>query len=137
MADKTRKVIVLGNGRGGKVPEWAEPVRETYWYEATVMRNRNGMAVTRLQQGSLQATSALDALDKLDARAKEVWRGTIVKSKVCEVDKNGVIVATTESPEKEIKKDYTPYDDYYDDKKIEMWEWTSRWTPPNFRTYKG
>ena len=73
--------------------------KETFWYEATVMRMRGKTACHRKQQGSLQATSGLDALDQLEAKAKNTWRGTIIRAKVCEVDANGEIIATTESNE--------------------------------------
>lgn len=123
MADKVKEVIVLKQ-------------QETFWYEATVMRNRNGMAVTRTQQGTLQATSPLDALDKLDERAKTAWRGQIVRAKVCEMDENGVIVSTTNSiPPDKPDLNLIPYEDEIDSKDI--WEWTTRWTPPIFRTYRG
>ena len=104
--------------------------KETFWYEATVMRMRGKTACHRKQQGSLQATSGLDALDQLEAKAKNTWRGTIIRAKVCEVDANGEIIATTESNEK--SQDVT-----YDKQKTAIWEWATPWNPPTFRTYKG
>jgi len=108
--------------------------KELYWFEAVVVRNRNGVAVERNQQGSVQATCALDALDVLALRAKTIWRGFIKSAKVYEVDQEGEIVASTSSER------YDPVDETSHDvtlRDAEVWRYATVLGKVSFKTYNG
>lgn len=85
--------------------------RETFWYEAEILvRLADGWGdKTSKRQGTINADGPLDALDVLHEKAKESWNGTVIKAKVCTVDENGEIVATTTSSRVEPKEDKTSH----------------------------
>jgi hypothetical protein len=76
----------------------ADKVRsEAYWYEVQLLVRTKTKDKTVPRSGTLYAMSPLDALDLIYDKAKESWNGVVLHAKVCTVDENGEIVATTQA----------------------------------------
>jgi hypothetical protein len=71
---------------------------ESFWFEAELLvKTKKGVDKTTKRSGTLYASGPLDALDQLYDKAKDGWNGIVLSAKVCTVDENGEIVATTKS----------------------------------------